>query len=90
MAETDVLVVGGGPAGIGSAMGAAQAGAKVLLVEQYGFLGGCATAGLVLTIASYYTSSNQPPRAPLQINPRELHFFPSTTEKAPHHRRRPI
>ena len=55
--EADVLVVGGGPAGIGAALGAAEAGARVLLVERYGFLGGSATAGLVLTMASYYTSS---------------------------------
>ncbi len=59
--ETDVLVVGGGPSGFGAAMGAAEAGAKVLLVERYGFLGGSATAGLVLTMASYYTSSSQVP-----------------------------
>ncbi len=58
--ETDVLVVGGGPAGIGAALGAAEAGANVLLVERYGFLGGNATAGLVLTMASYYTSSKVP------------------------------
>lgn len=58
--ETDVLIVGGGPAGIGAALGAAEAGAKVLLVEQHSFLGGNATAGLVLTLASYYTSSSTP------------------------------
>ncbi len=58
--EMDVLVVGGGPAGIGAALGAAEAGAKVLLAERYGFLGGNATAGLVLTFASYYTSSSTP------------------------------
>ncbi|NPB94750.1 FAD-dependent oxidoreductase, partial [Shigella sonnei] len=39
-ADTDVLVVGGGPAGIGAALGAARAGASVILVERYGFLGG--------------------------------------------------
>jgi hypothetical protein len=60
MPETDVLVVGGGPSGLGAALGAAEAGSKVLLVEQYGFLGGSATAGLVVTMASYYTSSNIP------------------------------
>jgi glycine/D-amino acid oxidase-like deaminating enzyme len=58
--QVDVLVVGGGPSGIAAALGAACAGAKVLLAERYGFLGGSATAGLVLTMASYYTSSNVP------------------------------
>ena len=37
-AETDVLVVGGGPAGMGAALGAAACGADVILVEKYGFL----------------------------------------------------
>lgn len=46
-AEADVLVIGGGPAGIGAAIGAARQGAKTILVERYGFLGGNATAGLV-------------------------------------------
>ena len=47
-AETDVLVVGGGPAGLGAALGAANAGAGVVLTERYGFLGGNATAALVM------------------------------------------
>ena len=42
--DVDVLVVGGGPAGIGAALGAARCGAKTALVERYGFLGGAATA----------------------------------------------
>src|SRR5688500_9422418 len=46
-AEADVLVIGGGPAGIGAAIGAARAGARTALVERYGFLGGNATASLV-------------------------------------------
>jgi hypothetical protein len=51
----DVLVVGGGPAGMGAAMGAAQAGADVVLAERYGFLGGNATAALVMPIMSFFT-----------------------------------
>lgn len=44
----DVIVVGGGPAGIGAAISAAENGADTLLIEQYGFLGGMWTAGLVI------------------------------------------
>ncbi|MFP4163925.1 MAG: FAD-dependent oxidoreductase [Chitinispirillaceae bacterium] len=51
----DVLVVGGGPAGMGAAMGAAQAGARVILAERYGFLGGSATASLVMPLMSFHT-----------------------------------
>ncbi|MDE3076232.1 MAG: FAD-dependent oxidoreductase, partial [Chloroflexota bacterium] len=49
-AETDVLVVGGGPAGCAAAVAAARAGADVLLVERYGHLGGLSTGGLVFWI----------------------------------------
>lgn len=41
--DVDVVVVGGGPAGIGSAMAAARNGAKTVLVESYGCLGGVQT-----------------------------------------------
>lgn len=54
-AHTDVLVVGGGPAGIGAAIGAAQASANVVLVERFGFLGGNATAALVMPLMSFHT-----------------------------------
>jgi len=50
----DVLVIGGGVAGFGAAMGAAKAGAKVILAEENGFLGGCATAGLVSPFMTCY------------------------------------
>ncbi len=43
--EAEVVVVGGGPGGLGAAVGAARQGARTLLVERYGFLGGMATAG---------------------------------------------
>ncbi len=56
-AKTDVLVVGGGPAGLGAAIGAARAGARVILAERYGFLGGNATAALVMPLMSFHTQS---------------------------------
>jgi hypothetical protein len=59
-AETDVLVVGGGPAGLGAAIGAAQAGARVILAERYGFLGGNATAALVMPLMSFHTQTPVP------------------------------
>ncbi|MGD9519379.1 MAG: FAD-dependent oxidoreductase, partial [Armatimonadota bacterium] len=46
-AKVDVLVAGGGPAGVGAALAAAAEGADTLLVERYGMLGGLWTAGLV-------------------------------------------
>src|SRR5215510_9559347 len=45
--EVDVLVAGGGPAGSAAAVCAGRLGAKVLLVEATGCLGGMGTAGLV-------------------------------------------
>ncbi len=45
--EADVAVVGGGPAGIASAICAARHGVKTILCEENGYLGGMATAGLV-------------------------------------------
>lgn len=61
-AECDVLVVGGGPAGIGAALGAATAGADVVLAERYGFLGGNATSSLVSPWMSFHTRRPEPPR----------------------------
>src|SRR3989454_9296753 len=50
IAETDVLVVGGGPAGQSAAIAAARAGADVMLVERFGYLGGLASGGMVLLL----------------------------------------
>ncbi|MBT3372245.1 MAG: FAD-dependent oxidoreductase [Rhodospirillaceae bacterium] len=47
--DVDVLVCGGGFAGVAAAVAAARNGASVMLVERYGFLGGLATGALVIT-----------------------------------------
>jgi len=51
--EFDVVVVGGGAAGIGAAIGAARNGMKTLLIEHNGALGGLSTLGLVCYLAGY-------------------------------------
>src|SRR5918996_3185385 len=57
--QTGVLVVGGGPAGLGAALGAANAGADVILAERYGFLGGNATVALVMPLMSFHNEKKQ-------------------------------
>ena len=54
----DVVVVGGGAAGIAAAVGAAQAGAACLLVERNGSLGGQATNANVASYCGFFTHSN--------------------------------
>jgi hypothetical protein len=53
-ADVDVLVVGGGPAGLAAAVSAARLGAHTLLLERYGFLGGMGTAGGVTNFAGLF------------------------------------
>jgi len=48
--KVDVLVAGGGPAGIAAALAAARQGARTLLVERYGYLGGMITGAYVVAI----------------------------------------
>lgn len=51
--EVDVLVAGGGPAGVAAAIAAARSGARTLLIEQRGFLGGMGTVALVPAFCPY-------------------------------------
>ncbi|MFD2327910.1 FAD-dependent oxidoreductase [Cohnella sp. GCM10020058] len=55
MIETDVVVTGGGPAGVNAALAAARGGARTVLVERYGFLGGMSTAALVYPWMTFHT-----------------------------------
>ena len=54
----DVIVVGGGPGGVPAAVAAARNGARVLIIEKYGFLGGMATSALVLPYMKYSAGDN--------------------------------
>jgi len=56
--DVDVLVVGGGPAGLGAALAAAREGASTGIVERNGFLGGAATAALVSNFHHHHEKLN--------------------------------
>src|SRR5262245_39842794 len=60
----DVVIAGGGAAGLAAAVAAAGCGARTALVERYGFLGGMATAGMVSTICGLYRTSATGPAEP--------------------------
>ena len=57
MAETDVLVIGGGPGGLSAALAAARTGAATMLVERYGCFGGVITQAMIGTIAWYRSNA---------------------------------
>jgi len=59
-ADYDVVVCGAGAAGVGAAIGAAKAGAKVCLVEKYGFLGGAATNSQVYAYCGLFQQGVEP------------------------------
>jgi len=65
--DADVLVAGGGAAGVAAAVTAARQGLSVVLVERYGFCGGGAVAGLSGTVCGLYEASDRPDAAPRQV-----------------------
>ncbi|MEJ7929679.1 FAD-dependent oxidoreductase [Ramlibacter sp. AN1015] len=56
LSEYDVVVLGGGPAGMAAAVAAAQAGRSTLLIERYGFLGGMGTAAGVTNFCGLHAN----------------------------------
>ncbi len=57
--EHDVIVAGGGTAGVAAAVAAARNGADTILIERYGFLGGTMTAGLVNPFMTFHAGKEQ-------------------------------
>ncbi|MEK3883749.1 FAD-dependent oxidoreductase [Paenibacillus sp. PL2-23] len=57
--DTDIVVCGGGPAGINAALAAGRSGAKTLLIERYGFLGGMSTIALVYPWMTFHTTGGK-------------------------------
>ena len=53
--KKDIVVLGGGIAGLAAAVKAGRMGARVLLIERYPFIGGMATAGMVSPFMRYKT-----------------------------------
>ncbi len=57
--NTDVVVIGAGPAGLSAAVSAARNGARVTLVERYHHLGGMASGGMVLVLDDMVNEGNE-------------------------------
>ncbi|MHB8493428.1 MAG: FAD-dependent oxidoreductase [Casimicrobiaceae bacterium] len=63
----DVLVVGGGAAGVATAVTAVRQGLRVVLLERYGFCGGGAVAGMSGTICGMYMAADSPDAVPVPL-----------------------
>ncbi len=57
--DADVVVAGGGPAGINAAIAAGRQGVRVVLVERYGFLGGMSTAAMVYPWMTFHSDQGE-------------------------------
>jgi succinate dehydrogenase/fumarate reductase flavoprotein subunit len=86
VAECDVLVVGGGAAGIAAAIAARRQGADVVLVERYGYLGGLASGGLIVLLLTLDDGDGHQVVAGLcqelveRLQARDACFFPARDE----------
>jgi len=80
LTDVDVVVVGAGAAGVAAATVCAEQGLSVVLVEQYGFAGGAAVAGMSGTICGLYLAGDH--AAPVQV----VHGFTERFRGALHDR----
>ena len=67
IADMDVVVVGGGAAGVAAAETVGRHGANVLLIERYGFCGGNAVAGMSGTVCGMFLASDSLKNEPTQV-----------------------
>ena len=65
--EVDVLVVGGGSAGVAAAVTCGRNSLRTVMIEKYGFCGGAAVAGMSGTICGMYLASDDKSKAPEQV-----------------------
>ena len=70
--KADVLVIGGGSAGLAAAVSAARVGARTMLVERHGMLGGMGTASLVHTFCGLYLIDGDSPEPANDGLPMEI------------------
>ncbi len=86
IAKCDVLVVGGGSAGLSAAIAARRQGADVVLVERYGYLGGLASGGLIVLLLTLDDGAGRQVVAGLcqelveRLEARDACFYPPKVE----------
>ena len=86
IASCDVLVVGGGSAGLAAAIAARRQGADVILVERYGYLGGLASGGLIVLLLTMDDGAGRQVVAGLcqelveRLEARDACFYPPSAE----------
>lgn len=86
IARCDVLVVGGGSAGLSAAIAAKRQGADVVLVERYGYLGGLASGGLIVLLLTLDDGAGRQVVAGLcqelveRLEARDACFYPPRDE----------
>ena len=87
-AQADVIVIGGGPAGIAAAVSAARNGTKVILLERYAYLGGMASGGMVLVLDDMHNGAEITTRGlAMEITERmakrKLAVYPPESDRCP-------